>query len=168
MIYTHRGAHFDEARTHRYDLIREWESTSRGTALFCGLNPSTADATFDDRTIGREVEFADREGCNRLVKVNLYSFCATDPAELLTAVDPIGIINNGCIMTHLDAEPKLVVAAWGSHKMAAKRAQHVLNMMRYHAVFCLGMTKDGSPRHPLYVKGDAPLILYALGGRTAS
>jgi hypothetical protein len=27
---------------------------------------------------------------------------------------------------------------------------------------CLGMTKDGHPRHPLYVRGDAPLTAYSL------
>lgn len=26
--------------------------------------------------------------------------------------------------------------------------------------YCLGTTKDGSPRHPLYVRADAPLITY--------
>ena len=25
-------------------------------------------------------------------------------------------------------------------------------------VFCLGITKDGQPRHPLYVKGDMSLV----------
>jgi hypothetical protein len=27
-------------------------------------------------------------------------------------------------------------------------------------LWCLGTTKDGHPRHPLYVKADQPLLLF--------
>jgi len=34
-----------------------------------------------------------------------------------------------------------------------------------HYLWCLGTTADGSPRHPLYVRGDAPLIPWGTGTR---
>ena len=46
------------------------------------LNPSTADADHDDRTIGRCISFAKREGCGGLIVGNLFQLRATDPDEL--------------------------------------------------------------------------------------
>jgi len=34
----------------------------------------------------------------------------------------------------------------------------VLSQADTHAWKCLGTTNDGSPRHPLFVKADAPLV----------
>ena len=52
-----------------------------------------------------------------------------------------------------------VIAA--AHKLAAARARGVVRaFVRSSPLWCLGVTKDGHPRHPLYVKTDAPLILW--------
>lgn len=42
--------------------------------------------------------------------------------------------------------------------MAAERARDVLRILG--PVKCLGVTKTGTPRHPLYVRKDADLIAY--------
>ena len=53
------------------------------------------------------------------------------------------------------------VAAWGAHKLAAARALGVVHAFAGRPLlWCLGVTKDGHPRHPLYVRADAPLILW--------
>jgi hypothetical protein len=121
------------------------------------LNPSTADATKDDPTIRRCVKFAERHKCTKLTVVNLFALRATDPGELLTHPDPIGPLNRLHLEEQVDIHQHgLIIAAWGSHPFAKVRAAQVIES--FGPFMCLGRTKDGSPRHPLYVKGDTPLI----------
>jgi hypothetical protein len=54
-----------------------------------------------------------------------------------------------------------VVLAYGAHHSAHPFVVlPLLELLRQHAagLYCLGTTKAGAPRHPLYVRGDAPLI----------
>jgi hypothetical protein len=48
-----------------------------------------------------------------------------------------------------------VVAGWGTNADPARVTRALALLPRLHA---LGVTKDGHPRHPLYVRADAPLI----------
>lgn len=125
--------------------------------LFVMLNPSTADAQKDDATIRRCFQFAKREGCTSLTVVNLFAFRATDPKELTWAEDPVGPENDRHIQEQVSRHGTgWIVAAWGSNAMAFKRAQHVFHMLG--DVHCLGRTKLGAPRHPLYVLSSQPLV----------
>jgi hypothetical protein len=54
------------------------------------LNPSTADHLTDDPTITRCLSRAIAMKYGRLEVANLFPLRATDPAELLTHVDPLG------------------------------------------------------------------------------
>lgn len=159
-----RTATISPCGTYRYDLTRRWGDGP--TALWVMLNPSTADATEDDPTIRRCIGFSKREGCGRLAVVNLYAYRATDPKALLTAENPIGPDNLATVRRWL-MDASLVVAAWGAwpltnHRIAPARL-HVegLATMHGHDVKCLGTTKAGAPRHPLYVRGDQPFVSYA-------
>lgn len=146
---------------YRYELTRRWGT---GPLLpFVMLNPSTADGSVDDPTIRRCMGFARRGFLNGIKVVNLYAYRSTDP-KALTALDvryAIGGDNDEAIQTmfhraKLDMVP--VIAAWGADP-AARRAWEVQADLFYgHKLFCLGVTKNGSPRHPLYVKADQPLV----------
>lgn len=144
-----------ECGTYRYTLTRRWAD---GVPLrFVMLNPSTADSTLDDPTIRRCIGFAKREGYAAVIVLNLYAYRATDPKALLTCDVPIGPDNDEVLRTHLNRLSP-VVAAWGVNARP-ERVQRVLSLC--HGVVdwrCLGTTKDGHPRHPLYVKGDQPLV----------
>jgi hypothetical protein len=51
------------------------------------------------------------------------------------------------------------VCAWGSNAKPERAARVAQIMLDAGArLWCLGTTKDGSPRHPLYVRGDQQLI----------
>lgn len=138
---------------YRYALGRRWGD---GPAIvWVMLNPSTADATTDDPTIRRVVGFSRAWGAGMAVVVNLYALRATDPAELVRHADPTGPGNRSAVR-ELTAGADTVVAAWGAHPMALKapvyadlaaRLEHGLELK------CLGRTKAGAPRHPLYVAG---------------
>lgn len=121
---------------------------------FIGLNPSTANEAVDDPTIRRCAAFAAQWGFARLNVVNLYAFCSTDPRLLFAAEDPVGPENDR-ILVETSASSDAVVAAWGAHA-DPKRAALVLEWI--HMPSCLGTTRNGAPRHPLYVRKDACLV----------
>lgn len=153
-----RGATFSPCRTWRYTLWREWDA-DKPTVAFIGLNPSTADETSDDPTMRRCIAFAKAWGFGRFVMLNLFAFRSTDPKGLRRVPDPIGPENDDWIYTMVD-EVQLIVVAWGahSHPMMKSRAEHVLSLIPIPK--CLGTTKGGSPRHPLYVPGNTKLVEY--------
>lgn len=148
-------ARISECGQYRYSLGRRWDDGP--TAWWVMLNPSTADATEDDPTIRRCVSFSKREGCGALIVVNLYALRATDPKALAKHPDPIGP-ENDTVLVHTSYEARsggLVIVAWGANPMAEPQARR---MFAATGAQCLGTTKAGAPRHPLYVKGDQPLI----------
>ncbi len=150
---------------YRYLLTRELGAGA--PLVFIMLNPSTADADVDDPTIRRCIRFAARENAGRLVVVNLFALRATDPRELARDPDPVGPRNDEFILMHCGPGAR-IVAAWGAHPFAAARARTVAQMVAGAGgrLECLGVTKDGHPRHPLYVRGDAPLLPYPRPGGT--
>jgi hypothetical protein len=146
------SAYFSPCWTWRYSLTREpAPQTGEGTVVFIGLNPSTADESRDDPTIRRCIGFARRWGFARLEVLNLFAFRATKPTALLDADDPVGPKNDSTIATVLRAAD-LVVCAWGAFPND-ERSAHVLQLVA--VPHCLGVTKNGSPRHPLYVRASA-------------
>ena len=141
---------------YRYQLSRKWGSGS--IACFVMLNPSTADASEDDPTIRRCKNFAKRENCGGLVVANLYAHRATDPAMLIDDEEHIGPGNDVMIRDAILAAEHTdgpVIAAWGAHPIATKRAKWVSTFAEFK---CLGKTAKGAPRHPLYLRKDAKLI----------
>lgn len=153
------GATISRCETYRYTLDRIWDA-SLPTALFIMLNPSTADASVDDPTIRRCIGFAKRMGCGSLTVVNLFALRSTDPDALAKHPDPVGPDNDMHIALALGKRLGCVIAAWGAHPSARTRAPAVAGLLAAHGwqVDCLGTTNAGAPRHPLYVRGDAPLI----------
>jgi hypothetical protein len=135
---------------YRYWLSREWDA-DLPRACWVLLNPSTADAVEDDPTIRRCVSFARGWGCGSIVVVNLFALRATDPRQLKQAIDPVGPENDGTIFHQ--AYGRMIVAGWGAHGGLHGRDRKVMELLKgaHQRPMCLGTTKDGSPRHPLYV-----------------
>ncbi len=152
-------AYFSDCGQYRYMLTRDW-AHEKGTAVFIMLNPSTADEKEDDPTIRRCIGFAKRWGYGRIEVVNLFAWRATNPADLKKALDPIGVKNDAHIFDACDFTGPviggIVIAAWGAHGGWNNRDNQVLGMLAQHdfPVHYLTLTKDGKPRHPLYLKND--------------
>lgn len=146
--------------TYRYRLSRIW-GPGPSRALFVMLNPSTADATEDDPTIRRCIGFARSWGLDGLLVGNLFAFRSPSPKDLKATPYPTGPDNDA----HLDSmaqEARLVVVAWGAHGTLDYRDASVCVLLQHHAsLYCLGKTAGGQPRHPLYVRADQELVLYA-------
>jgi hypothetical protein len=147
------SAIFSECRQYRYLLTRTWNSES-ATIVFIGLNPSTADETADDPTVRRCVGFARKWGYGGLVLINLFAFRSTDPKRLNDVADPVGPQNDTTIRRCCDRS-SCVVAAWGAQGTLMERDRRVLELLS--EPLCLGVTKSGSPRHPLYLAASTRL-----------
>jgi len=157
MKYLESSADISDDGLYRYALYRRLSMGER-TVLFVGLNPSTADASVDDPTIRRCAGFARAWGFDWLYMGNLMAWRATDPKQLpaddLTAAGA----RNQEALTWMMQRAEVVVAAWGQHKLhgyAQQLARKVLALPHAH---CLGQTKDGSPKHPLYLRSATPLV----------
>lgn len=158
-----KAAQLSKDGVYRYSLSRQW---GPGPAMpFVMLNPSTADSLVDDPTIGRCMEFARREGKDGIVVCNVYAFRATKPAVLFKAQYPFGAENDAYLAdlaANAAAYVQPVVCAWGA-KGRPDDVAHTRRLLAYHGakLVCLGTTKDGHPKHPLYVAGATPLVPYA-------
>lgn len=145
---------------YRYWLSRTFKNTIglKGPALFVMLNPSTADASLDDPTIRRCLGFAKSWGCLGLTVANLYAYRATKPSRLWEIDDPEGPQNDEWIL-RLMRDHTHIVGAWGVNAKPERveRFKKLADDANVR-IWCLGTTKNGSPRHPLYIRADQPLI----------
>lgn len=153
-----RTAQISPCKLYRYELRRIWEP-GRGLVNFIGLNPSTADAWCDDPTIRRCVRFALDWGYGGIVMTNLFAYRLTDSKKLKTVRDAVGE-GNGAALTQATSDSQLIVCAWGRHALAAPVARTLTATLAQRELHCLGLTKNGFPRHPLYIRADAELISY--------
>ena len=157
-----RGATLSLDGMYRYRLTRRWGDDDGATVTWVMLNPSTADGTTDDPTIRRCVGFARSWGFDAMHVVNLFAFRATDPKALHTADDAVGPLNHRHVRLAIDMSAA-VVCAWGANARKVPQFRHAPNVRDIAGrtpIYCLGTTKDGSPRHPLYVKADTQLVRF--------
>ncbi len=155
-LTTLKGAIFSEDRKYRYALWRIWSPT-KVFRLQIGLNPSKAGAEIDDPTITRGVKRAWLDGFGGFFQGNMYGFVSTNPDVLLGQGDFIGSENDGYLRWMI-AHTNQTVCGWGSFPPVIKRAGAVLKMIT--EPYCLGINRDGQPKHPLYVAYDTPVVLY--------
>jgi hypothetical protein len=150
---------------YRYELRREWDE--RLPPFVAGmLNPSIADAEIDDPTISRILSRARANGCGSLIVWNLGAGRATDPKDWMAMSDPIGPENDARIISVLSEcreRDGIAFVGWGARGDFMNRNQKALRISVEVGVEfkCLGTTKDGHPRHPLYVADRQPLVPFA-------
>lgn len=158
------GAVLSDCGTYRYRLWRHWDWGEEPGMRVCWimLNPSTADARADDPTVRRCVGFTQRWGYGGMEVVNLYPQRTTDPDRLgADGIDPYGEgerNRNSVAAAGLTSD--LVVVAWGARAPRSPAMTRTLRDLRSMRLMCLGRTKSGAPRHPLYVRGDTELQVW--------
>lgn len=156
---------FSPCGTYRYLLRRDWDD-GRCIAWLM-LNPSTADATKNDPTIRRCIEFSKRWGYARLIVVNLFALRSTDPRQLARNTDPVGPENDFYLKMAFE-ESREVVCAWGcqqhlTNPLLKERPRKATKLIpKFHPAVCLGFRKDGSPRHPLMVPYSQERLPYTV------
>lgn len=166
-----RYARISDDGFYRYTLGRRWSPPDGpGSMVFVMLNPSAANAELDDPTIRRCIGFAKREGCGGVHVVNLFAWRATKPEAMFAAQadghDVIGPENDDTLRETFRAaalEGRPVIAAWGVHGTERAGFVRLLAEAAGARLQALGLTKDGHPRHPLYVRADAQLRVWPAG-----
>jgi hypothetical protein len=187
MIYTDKGAQISTDERYRYLLWREWRGSATDanwhwledengrrakdgagadlgepkSVLFIMLNPSTADGSEDDPTIRRCVAYAKAWRFDRVEVVHLFAYRTSSPKVLLALNhddDPIGI-DNKIWVERAASRAGLIVCAWGDHGNYLGQDETVLGWLGSREWHSLGFTKDGRPKHPLYLPAAAQLVL---------
>lgn len=162
---THNGSRGSDAvispdGKYRYKLERYW-APGHVPVIWIMLNPSTANQVEDDATIRRCISFAKRWGFGGIEVYNLFAFRSRNPIRMRRAHDPIGPDNDRWLKAAARSG-RTVIVAWGrcGTSLQSRREAGVIELLaRYMNMrpFALGLTKQGSPRHPLYVPNTAVL-----------
>ncbi|MFJ2833609.1 DUF1643 domain-containing protein [Streptomyces sp. NPDC087263] len=160
--HTAGTAVFGAGHAHRYALTRTWEPGGTHT-VFVLLNPSIATADQDDPTVRRLIGFARREGHGGLLVANLFAARCTNPSDLAALPDPVGTHNDD-VLQLLAETARDITLGWGTWG-ALQRAATAEEALTGHGarLWALGTTKDGHPRHPLYLAKTSPLQRYEPG-----
>ena len=152
-----KGTIFSPCRDYRYTLYREWAPGDK-IVQFIGLNPSTADEVKNDPTVTRCINYAKQWGYTGMYMTNIFAFRATDPAVMKAHPEPVGEENDH-YLSMIARESEIVVAAWGTHGAYRNRGQQVKQLIQ--DLYCLRITKDGHPSHPLYLPKNLVPIGYS-------
>lgn len=157
------SARFSACGLYRYELERHWGDGPLW--MFLMLNPSTADETVNDPTVERCQRRATAAGAGGLLVGNLFALRSTDPRGLYTCADPVGPENDAALLA-MGARADAIVLAWGVHGALRERGYEVCRLLVRaglgHKLHALGITKDGAPRHPLYLPYTAAPVRFSV------
>ncbi len=142
---------YSDCECYRYSLTRIWDVAGR-KALFVMLNPSTATEVQNDPTVERCERRARALGFGAFQVTNIFAWRDTDPRKMRAAIDPVGPENDAAILAGVNWADQ-IITAWGTHGAHLDRGPAVERLLRGtgRPLFHLGLTKDGHPKHPLYI-----------------
>ncbi|KUJ73669.1 hypothetical protein AVO45_13820 [Ruegeria marisrubri] len=152
---------YSDCERYRYSLTRVWEPAGR-RALFVMLNPSTATEVQNDPTVERCERRARALGFGAFQVTNIFAWRDTDPRKMRAAADPVGPENDTAILSGVEWADQ-VIAAWGTHGAHLARGPAVERLLRGtgQPLYHLGLTRDGHPKHPLYIAYAQQPVLWA-------
>lgn len=178
--WTSQGAVFSDCFQYRYRLWREWDPR-KPVVAFLMLNPSVANAQKLDPTVRRCVGFARDWGYGRLEVINSFAWVDGDPRNLLLsradarpedafehpdgtriysyAHDPVGPENDRTVQAVCELVDRVVVA-WSGWVESLGRLPRMLELVEPYRekLVVLAYQKDGTPRHPLYMRKDVDVL----------
>ncbi|MFZ9685799.1 MAG: DUF1643 domain-containing protein [Gemmobacter sp.] len=141
---------YSPCMAYRFALERIWSGGPR--LLFVALNPSTATEVENDPTVERCERRARAMGYGGFGVANIFALRATDPRAMRAHPEPVGAGNDAAILRAAGGADR-IIACWGAHGAHLGRGAAVAAMLRGagHALWHLGLTQAGDPRHPLYL-----------------
>jgi hypothetical protein len=153
---------YSDCENYRYSLTRVWHPEAE-RVLFVMLNPSKATEIENDPTVERCERRARALGFGGVQVTNIFAWRETSPKLMRQAKDPVGpdndmILNEGILWADQ------VIAAWGTHGAHLGRGAQVQELLSRSQtpVYHLGLSKDGHPKHPLYIRYAQEPIFWGL------
>lgn len=159
---------FSPCGRYRYALGRTWWDDYSAKLVVIGLNPSTATHEVLDPTLRKIQKFARRDEFGGFVMLNCFGLRSTDPRGVRDALrageDAFGPENER-IVRSVVAGVTLgkVVAAWGKPSFRLMQRYVAANgatIRALRSMWAWGVTRDGFPRHPLYLRDNSPLVTW--------
>jgi hypothetical protein len=148
-----KSAEISKCGKYRYSLTRVWSDNIK-TFIWVMLNPSTADAETDDPTIRKCIGFSKKYGCGGMYIINLFAYRATSPKQLLLVDDPYGSENDYYLnLSSIKIDYGIIIYAYGNIPKGLMVPAHIFGKKytNNYPIKCLGKTKLGFPKHPLYL-----------------
>ena len=149
MVKISRSADISNDKKDRFSLSRIWDS-KKPKALYIMLNPSYADDESDDPTIRRLIFFSKKFKFGGFYVTNLFSQITPYPKEL--NMDNKSKKKNLKIISELIKKSDLIVYAWGNLVSEPIELRKLIE-----SPLCFGINKNGTPKHPLYLRSDTKL-----------
>ena len=166
---------FSKNGSYRWILKRELLVGTK-TIVFIGLNPSKANSFNNDRTLIRIINFCSRWNYKNIYVINLFGLISKSPIKLSKSKDPVGKNNDLIIFLTLEFWMKNINCdlwiGWGDKGTLNNRDRKVLKLIRNFSnlksttndysrrLLSLGLSKNGNPRHPLYMPNESFLRPY--------
>ena len=136
-------------RKERFSLSRIWD-IKQPKLLYIMLNPSIADDKKDDPTIKRLIFFTKKYRYGGFYVANLFTQITPYPKEL--NMDNHSKKKNLKIISELIKKSDSIVYAWGN---LVGEPTELMKLIE--SPLCFGTNKNGTPKHPLYLRSDTKL-----------
>jgi hypothetical protein len=149
MVKISRSADISNDKKDRFSLSRIWDS-KKPKALYIMLNPSYADDESDDPTIRRLIFFSKKFKFGGFYVTNIFTQITPYPKEL--NMDNNSKKKNLKIISELIKKSDLIVYAWGNLVSEPMQLRKLIE-----SPLCFGINKNGTPKHPLYLRSDTKL-----------
>ena len=149
-----KGALISEDDTYRYKLWRIWDN-KKPIVLYIMLNPSIADDNIDDPTIKTLIRISQNNGFGGFYVGNLSPYRATNPTELNSlTIDELIPVENYSHIEEMIKNTSLHILAHGDHRILKLLKTPFTDRFSSVIWYRLKQSKQGNPRHPLYLKSD--------------
>lgn len=152
---------------YRLWLTRQWHGRRApgqlppNFALIIGHNPSSADHHKDDPTMNRVTDFAMEWGNDGFVMVNFADYRCTKKKDLLApGIEPCSK-GNFALIRSIAKEAEKIVCCWGvvhPKLIALPVGLEMALRQDGHQLWCWGANIGGTPKHPLYLASNTPLV----------
>ncbi|MEG3593287.1 MAG: DUF1643 domain-containing protein [Pseudomonadota bacterium] len=150
-----RYSEWSHGRRRRYRLGRFWGSGP--IACVIGLNPSRADDKYDDPTNRRLIGLLTGLGFAGYWLVNLISESTPYPDDLGSGPRRLSAINHRSIQNSINDTDQTILA-WGRGGRRCPFRKRIASSIQHPT--CFGLTRDGEPKHPLYLPKNSTLQLF--------